>query len=52
MNQYFNIIIVLIVGDLNVNMLKPNSLKDYLDINGLINVAKEPTSISSKEPYL
>ena len=43
MNQYINDINVIIVGDTNVNMLKPNLLKDCLDINGLRNVIKEPT---------
>ena len=43
MNQYINDINVIIIGDTNVNMLKPNLLKDCLDINGLRNVIKEPT---------
>ena len=34
---------IVILGDLNVNMLKSNVLSDWLDISGLNNVIKEPT---------
>ena len=34
---------IVILGDLNVNMLKSNVLSDWLDISGLKNVIKEPT---------
>ena len=34
---------IVILGDLNVNMLKSNVLSDWLDISGLTNVIKEPT---------
>ena len=34
---------IVILGDLNVNMLKSNLLSDWLDISGLKNVIKEPT---------
>ena len=33
---------IVILGDLNVNMLKSNVLSDWLDISGLKNVIKEP----------
>ena len=34
---------VVILGDVNVNMLKTNMLTDWLDINGFKNIIKEPT---------
>ena len=34
---------IVILGDLNVNMLKSNVLSDWLDISGLKNIIKEPT---------
>ena len=34
---------IVILGDLNVNMLKSNVLSDWLDISGLKNVIREPT---------
>ena len=34
---------VIIIGDLNVNMLKSNTFGDCLDIIGLTNIVKEPT---------
>ena len=35
---------IVILGDLNVNMLKSNVLSDWLDISGFKNVIKEPTA--------
>jgi len=43
MNEFVNDVNVVIIGDTNENLLKPNSLKDCLDVNGLTNVIKDPT---------
>ena len=34
---------IVIIGDINVNMLKDNQITDWLEINGVKNIIKEPT---------
>ena len=39
---------MIILGDLNVNMFKPNSLKGCLEVNGITNMVKEATCVKGK----
>ena len=51
MSEYINETNVVIIGDININMLKPNSFKDCLDVNGISNIIKDPTCFKGT-PFL
>ena len=48
-SQYTNVVLC---GDINVNMLKNNSIRDIVDVHGMKNIVTKPTCFKSETPTL
>ena len=48
-SQYTNVVLC---GDINVNMLKNNSISDIVDVHGMKNIVTKPTCFKSETPTL
>ena len=48
-SQYTNVVLC---GDINVNMLKNNSISDIIDVHGMKNFVTKPTCFKSETPTL
>ena len=48
-SQYTNVVLC---SDINVNMLKNNSISDIVDVHGMTNIVTKPTCFKSETPTL
>ena len=48
-SQYTNVVLC---GDINVNMLKNNSISDIVDVHGMKNIVTKPTCFKIETPTL